>query len=60
MREIPSDIKDKNDFISKIKNFSVPNNSLLDLNSLYTSTPDNKDYFSEKETWSLPKKYDTY
>ena len=50
MREIPSDIKDKNDFISKIKNFSVPNNSLLDLNSLSTSTPNNKDYFSEKET----------
>ena len=49
MRETPSNIKDTNDFISKIENFSVPNNSLLDLNSLYTSTPNNKDYFSEKE-----------
>ena len=45
MREIPSYIKDTNDFINKIDNFAVLPNSFLatmDVNSLYTSVPNNE------------------
>ena len=57
VREIPSYIKDTNDFINKINNFAVPPNSLLvtmDVQSLYTSIPKNEGIASVK------KKYDHY
>ena len=57
VREIPSYIKDTNDFINKINNFPVPPNSLLvtmDVQSLYTSIPNNERIASVK------KKYDHY
>ena len=57
MREIPSYIKDTNDFINKIDNFAVPPDSFLatmDVKSLYTSTPNNEGIASVK------KKYDHY
>ena len=59
VREIPSSIKDTNDFINKINNFAVPPNSLLvtmdmDIKSLYTSIPNNEGIASVK------KKYDHY
>ena len=57
MREIPSYIKDINDFINKIDNFTVPPNSFLvtmDVKSLYTSIPNNEGIASVK------KKYDHY
>ena len=56
-REIPSHIKDTNDFMNKINNFPVPPNSLLvtmDVKSLYTSIPNNEGIAS------LKKKYDHY
>ena len=57
VREIPSYIKDTNDFINKIDNFAVPPDSYLarmDVKSLYTSTPNNEGIASVK------KKYDHY
>ena len=57
VREIPSYIKDTNDFIDKIDNFTVPPNSFLvtmDVKSLYTSIPNNEGSASVK------KKYDHY
>ena len=57
VREIPSYIKDTNDFINKIDNFAVPPNSFLvtmDVKSLYTSIPNNEGIASVK------KKYDHY
>ena len=57
VREIPSYIKDTNDFINKIDNFTVPPNSFLvtmDVKSLYTSIPNNEGIASVK------KKYDHY
>ena len=57
VREIPSCIKDTNDFINKVSNFPVPPNSLLvtmDVQSLYTSIPSNEGIASVK------KKYDRY
>ena len=55
VREIQSYIEDTNDFINKISIFPVPPNSLLvtlNVNSLYTSIPNNKAIASVK------KKYD--
>ena len=43
-REMPSYVKDTNDFINKINKFPVPPNSLLvtmDVKTLYTSIPNN-------------------
>ena len=57
MRKIPSFIKDTNDFINKIDNFTVPPNSFLatiDVKPLYTSIPNNEG------TASVKKKYDHY
>ena len=57
MREIPSYIKDTNDFTNKINNFPVPPNSLLvtmDVKSPYTSIPNSEGIASVK------KKYDRY
>ena len=57
MREIPSYIKDTNDYINKIYNFAVPINSFLvtiDAKSLYTNIPNNEGIASVK------KKYDHY
>ena len=57
VREIPSYIKDTNDFINKIDIFPVPPNSLLvtiDVKSLYTSIHSNEGIASVK------KKYDHY
>ena len=45
VKEIPSYIKDTNDFINKIDNFAVPLNSFLvtmDVKSLYASIPNNE------------------
>ena len=55
MREIPSHIKDRNDFINKINNFPVPTNSLLvamDVKSLYTSIPNNEEISSVKRIYN--------
>ena len=52
VREIPSYIKDANDFIKKINNFPIPTNSLLvtmDVKSLYASIPNNKGIASVKK-----------
>ena len=57
VREIPSYIKDKNDFINKIDNFDVPPNTYpvtMDVKSLYTSIPNNEGIALVK------KKYDQY
>ena len=57
VREIPSYIKDTNNFINKIDNCTVPPNSFLvtmDVKSLYTSIPNNEGIASVK------KKYDHY
>ena len=57
VREIPSYIKDTNNFVNKINNFPVPPNLLLvtmDVKSLYTSIP-NKEGIT-----SAQKKYDRY
>ena len=57
MRKIPSFIKDTNDFMNKIDNFTVPPNSFLatiDVKPLYTSIPNNEGIASVK------KKYDHY
>ena len=57
VREIPSYIKNTNDFINKINNFAVPPNSLLvtmDVNSLYINIPNNE------EIASVKKKCDIY
>ena len=57
MREIPSYIKEINDFINKIDNFTVPPNSFLvtmDVKLLYTSIPNNEVIASVKN------KYDQY
>ena len=57
MREIPSFIKDTNDFINKIDNFTVPPNLFfvtMDFKSLYTSISNNEGIASVK------KKYDQY
>ena len=57
VREIPSYIKDTNDFINKIDNFTVPPNSFLvtmDVKLLYTSIPNNEVIASVKN------KYDQY
>ena len=57
MREIPSYIKDTNDFMTKIDNFTVPLNSFLvtmNVKSLYTSIPNNEGIASVK------KKHDHY
>ena len=54
VREIPSYIKDTNDFINKIDNFAVPPNSFLvtmDVKSLYTSIPNNKGIASVKKKY---------
>ena len=60
MREIPSYIKDTNDFINKSNNFPVPPNSLLvpmDVKSLYTSIPNNEGIVSVKKKYDhCPKK----
>ena len=45
VREIPSYIKDTNNFIKKIDNFAVPPNSFLvtmEVKLLYTSIPNNE------------------
>ena len=64
VREIPSYIKDKNDFIIKINNFPAPPNSLLDtmdVKSLYTSIPNNEGIASVKKKYDhYPKKDHTY
>ena len=42
MKEIPSYVKDSNDFINKINNHNIPKESIfvtLDVKSLYTSIP---------------------
>ena len=52
MREIPSYIKDTNDYINKIYNFAVPINSFLvtiDAKSLYTNIPNNEGIASVKK-----------
>ena len=57
MRSIPSYIKDTNDFINKINNFSVLPYSLfvtMDVKSLYTSISNNEGIAS------LKKKYDDH
>ena len=57
MREIPSYIKDANNFINKINNFPIPPNSLLvtmDVKSPYTSIPNSEGIALVK------KKYDHY
>ena len=57
VRKIPSHIKDTNDFIKKIYNFTFLPNSFLvtmDLKSLHTSIPNNEGIASVK------KKYDHY
>ena len=55
--EIPSYVKDTNDFINKIDNFPVPPNIILvtmDVKSVYTSIPNNEEIVCVK------KKYDHY
>ena len=57
LKEIPSYVKDTNDFINKINIFAVPPNSFLltmNVKSLYASIPNNKGIASVK------KKYDHY
>ena len=57
VREIPSHVKDTNDFINKIDNFPVPPNIILvtmDVKSVYTSIPNNEEIVCVK------KKYDHY
>ena len=57
VKQIPSYIKDTNQFINKVNNFSVPVNSVLvtmDVRSLYTSIPNNEGSAATK------KKYDNY
>ena len=57
VKQIPSYMKDRNHFISKVNNFSVPANSILvtmDVRSLYTSIPSNEDIAATK------KRYDSY
>ena len=52
MRKIASYIKDTNDFINKINNFTIPPNSLLvtmDVKSLYTSICNNEKIASVKK-----------
>ena len=57
MREIPSFIKDTNDFINKIDHFTVPPNPFfvtMDVKSLYTGISNNEGIASVK------RKYDQY
>ena len=57
VKQIPSYIKDTNDFIDKVNNFSVPVNSILvnmDVRSLYTSIPNHEGIAATK------KSYDSY
>ena len=55
VKQIPLYIKDKNPFINKVNNFSVPVNSILvtiDIRSLYTSIPNNEDIAATKKRYS--------
>ena len=57
VKQIPLNIKDTNNFINKINNFSVPVNSILvtmDVRSLYTGIPNNEGIAATK------KRYDNY
>ena len=57
VKQIPSYIKDTNHFIIKVRNFSVPVNSILvtmNVRSLYTSIPNNEGIAATK------KRYDSY
>ena len=57
VKQIPSYIKDTNHFIIKVRNFSVPVNSILvtmNVRSLYTSIPNNEGIATIK------KRYNSY
>ena len=57
VREIPSCIKDTNDFVNKINNFKVPENSFLvtiDVKALYANIPNNEGIAAVK------RKHDNY
>ena len=59
VREIPSYIKDTNEFIKKKNNFPVPPNSLLvtmDVTSLYTSIPNDEGIASVKNKSIITQK----
>ena len=59
VREIPSYIKDANDFINKIDNCAVPRNSFtltMDAESLNTSIPNNEGIVSVKKKYHYPNK----
>ena len=56
VKEIPSCIKDTSDFVNKINNFKVPENSLvtMDIKALYTNIPNNEG------TSAVKQKHDNY
>ena len=57
VNQIPPDIKDTNNFINRVNNFSVPVNSILvsmDVRSLYTRIQNNEGIVATK------KRYDSY
>ena len=52
VKEIPSHIKDTNDFVKKINKLNVPQDSILvtmDVKSLYTSIPSHEDITAVKK-----------